>query len=572
MVILGVCLTSQAGLVAHYSFDDASSVTNDSSGNGNDLAVFSGYGTPGYTADGKFGGGTTFDGATQGWVANDDMYPQGSFSFAAWILPTASTNKMIATMSTIDSGFNVFIDQYSGRFKGGTYYANYAVDLIAPVNTPTLDEWQHIAMTYDVTSGPTVDVTGMYTGTLKMYLNGVLIGTKTDARYYAVTTADMFIGRRTTSAFAGSMDEIRVYDTTLTPAEVRLLVDPSGLIAHYSFDDASSVTNDSSGNGNDLTVFSGYGTPGFTAAGKFGGGTTFDGSTQGWISTDDMYPQGSFSFAAWILPTAGTNKMIATMSTINSGFNVYIDQYSGRFKGGTYYANYTADSVTPTNTPALDEWQHIAMTYEVTSGPTVDESGMYTGDLKMYLNGELIGTKTDARYYAVTTADMFIGRRATSAFTGSMDEIRVYSITLTQVDIQALMLPGATFGDWADSHGLVGGDADRNADPDGDGMKNLLEYALGGNPMVDDSAVIQPSLNSESGGLVYVYNRRIDAAARGLDYGVLLRDDLMSGSWTNIGTSAETGSSTIDMEFQAVSNTVSTVAGEGYVSLEVVES
>ena len=51
-----------------------------------------------------------------------------------------------------------------------------------------------------------------------------------------------------------------------------------------------------------------------------------------------------------------------------------------------------------------------------------------------------------------------------------------------------------TYATWIASYGLTGGDALATADPDQDGMPNLMEYALDGkNPTVSDPTVGTPS-------------------------------------------------------------------------------
>ena len=138
-------------------------------------------------------------------------------------------------------------------------------------------------------------------------------------------------------------------------------------------------------------------------------------------------------------------------------------------------------------------------------------------------------------------------------------------------------VPEKTFEQWATDNSLTGNDALRTADPDTDGMDNLLEYALGGNPNVDDADAKLPVSGIENVGgtnwFGYVYRRRLDAAARDLEYGVILNNtDLVFGTWTNIGTSAEYDTAPIDAEFESVTNVFLTTEDKKFVGLEVKEN
>ncbi|MEI6675791.1 MAG: trypsin-like serine protease [Verrucomicrobiota bacterium] len=75
------------------------------------------------------------------------------------------------------------------------------------------------------------------------------------------------------------------------------------------------------------------------------------------------------------------------------------------------------------------------------------------------------------------------------------------------------------------------------ADPDGDGIPNLLEYAFGGDPAVASQTMpsgvaLLPALNVSGSGATVSFPVRDAAAARGLTYDVEFSTTLETGSWS----------------------------------------
>lgn len=87
------------------------------------------------------------------------------------------------------------------------------------------------------------------------------------------------------------------------------------------------------------------------------------------------------------------------------------------------------------------------------------------------------------------------------------------------------------------SEGLA--DDQPGADPDRDGVANLLEYAFGGDPssasrQMTGGPPLLPTASLEASGLVVTFPERTDAAARGLTCVVEFTTDLTEGSWDDV--------------------------------------
>lgn len=102
------------------------------------------------------------------------------------------------------------------------------------------------------------------TNTIKLYINGVLVSSGTNTTVGTTDNAtNITVGNRTGGGaqwLNGIMDSVRIYNTTLTAAEIanmyfNNIVPRNGLVAEYLFNEATGSTAlDTSGNGNHGTI------------------------------------------------------------------------------------------------------------------------------------------------------------------------------------------------------------------------------------------------------------------------------------------------------------------------------
>ena len=123
---------------------------------------------------------------------------------------------------------------------------------------------------------------------------------------------------------------------------------------------------------------------------------------------------------------------------------------------------------------------------------------------------------------------------------------------------------------------MTGADTNYNADVEyggiGDGLDNLMEYALGGDPNVDDAAAVAPAIfMADDAGTNWFYQvnqERTDDAALSFTYGT--ETDLTVGSW-DTNDVFFVGESAVSNGFKTVTNRTEVTGTAKFIRLNVEE-
>ncbi len=129
-----------------------------------------------------------------------------------------------------------------------------------------------------------------------------------------------------------------------------------------------------------------------------------------------------------------------------------------------------------------------------------------TGNVSFYNGATLLGTSTlNGSFQAsYTTSSLAVGNHSiTAVYVGNTTNATSTSTVLSQVVSTLEYKTWASIG----VQGLTSGVNDAPlADPDGDGVTNLMEFVLGGAPMASSQTIL-PALAKSSGNWVFEYNR-----------------------------------------------------------------
>lgn len=198
--------------------ETAGTTAADSAGSGFDLTLQSDASTR--TVAGVIGTALHFDGATDQAKRNAATVTDSAGSIVAWVRPT-STAAAAAILASCDEAsttryFSVFMQ--AGGYLGYSQRNNDTYDACTGNTVMPVNEWAHVAVTSDGS-------------TIKGYVNGVV---QTLTWTSGANNGDWFgdtadrdnltlaARQRTTvdQRFTGDMDDVRVYASELTPAQI----------------------------------------------------------------------------------------------------------------------------------------------------------------------------------------------------------------------------------------------------------------------------------------------------------------------------------------------------------------
>lgn len=429
----------------------SSTTAPDFSGNNNTATL---AGTKATTSQGvgKLGQGFKFDGVDDSLsVAYNSVLnlPDTGGALSVWVNPTGIPVGQDSSQTIFKkrphSNDNVVGGVALSIYQAGPTSPNYlrvqigddtAYDQLTASTTQLLNnKWYHVVLTYTST-------------TIYIYLNGNLEAQMTRTRAIAWPTAlGVYIGTGKTAtnpvAFKGTLDEMRLYNRTLSVSEVQSLYRAgggivmsavssaaasstginNGLAGYWTFDKnvtTTSTTTDSSGNGRNGALVNGT----LIATGRIKQGLSFDGFDD-YVDIPNISFAGPFTFSTWYYTSNNAQTgMIFGEVTGSGSFSPKIGMNAGNF----FLRIGTSTSDSSVSLSRANQWHHIVVTRDSSS------------KIDLYVDGgqanRLFGNvaQTDTYILDKIGANGTLGQH----FNGKLDDVRVYTRTLSTNEISNL--------------------------------------------------------------------------------------------------------------------------------------
>ncbi|MGB3073368.1 MAG: LamG-like jellyroll fold domain-containing protein [Candidatus Moraniibacteriota bacterium] len=431
-----------SGLALYWPLDAASGTSAvDSSTNGNN-GTLTNMEDPGDWVTGQIANALDFDGSNEYVTVADpasgvlDAVGDQYYTLSGWFnRDTATTTDTILAKSNGPAdtmGYLVYLDATTDKLVFATR-STLGDNIYETTSAYTAPGWHHFAIIFNIPR------TGGNRG--QIYIDGSIQNDNIGGGGYAgsiESTRAFVIGAESDGGnpFDGKLDEVRIYNRTLSADEVGQLyrlTSPTGtdtsLKGYWSFNgqDLSGTTAaDRSGAGNNGTLTNG---PTITE-GKLGQALNFDGTNDTVSISPTGLPTGSRTISVWAKATLldGSYRGVIGYGNQNNGeaFAIQINSSNEWVITG-----WGAPNAVSGGAVVLNQWTHIVGTY----------SG---GNASIYVNGVLVGGPA-----AITSAPNLnysaIGSRLDGGgdyFPGQIDEVRIYNRVLSDTEVKALYNSG----------------------------------------------------------------------------------------------------------------------------------
>ena len=433
---------NNSGLVGWWKFDEASGTSAaDSTGNGNIGTLVN---TPTWVA-GKINNALQLVSASSQRVTvpYSASFNVNSFTVSAWFYnsDTSGTYGIFGTRTGGDNTFDLKIQAQSNGINfqadlgNGTSWLSTSLN-VGSLGTTTcpLNTWNHVAYVIDNAAQK-----------VYIYVNGVLYPpspyTISGTPLLMKSGQTMTIGLDAAGGayFNGKLDDVRVYNRSLSSGEIADIYNMgipninAGLVGWWKFDEASGTSAaDSSGNAITGTLVN---TPTWVA-GKINNALNFDKASYRHVTLASnaalAMASGSFTFAAWINPTAfNTDAWHGIIGcSVAQGASYGIADSGGTSRRIKLTRVNSVDFATGTQAISTGAWQHVAVVMN-----------RARTSLTYYLNGVAETITYDATTFDTGKQSDTIGTRLAGTdnyFDGKIDDVRIYNRALSAADVAAL--------------------------------------------------------------------------------------------------------------------------------------
>jgi len=323
---------------------------------------------------------------------------------------------------------SVAIDLYGTNSAGPSIrYISETPYIIKENPYSYISQWNHIVITVDNVATQ-----------IQFYINGQLQATTIGGLTTGQNTITVGRGYYNVESLKGYINNFAVYNTILTPANVRALYNPSALYApllllrgiNYS---GSGSWFDESGLGNNATLENGT-----INKNAQGNGIVLNGSTS-WL-TPNLQIAPRFSSAYWSFNVWYKN----TTNNVPSNASIFTQLFKTpeRYMTFSYGGNDSNGSTLTAKISyiiASNPWAN-ATTVNLVKNQWINMQCSWDGtNFKTYVNGILIGTVANSISSIDSGLSYAIGRRwdGNNFVTGEIGEIRVYNYPITQAQVTA---------------------------------------------------------------------------------------------------------------------------------------
>lgn len=446
------------GLTAYWSFNEGvANIAHDFSGNGNNGTLTN---SPTWST-GRLGKALAFDGGDDYIQIPDAVfgnYPtSGNTSsydrtFSVWFKTT--TGGVIlgqtdgAAPNTTPSAYvPVLYIANSGTAYGSMFWHNSTTNQNVSSSGYNDGKWHHLVNTY--ASG----------GLESLYIDGSLVDSQTQDQYGYTGDYSYFLGTgfgntwagltNAYNYFNGSLDEMRVYNRSLSLAEVTTLYRQGqalvggnettrltdGLVGYWPFNGkdvswtsgTAGTAYDRSGLGNDGALTNMTQSTA-VAQGRMGQAISFDGADD-YVSVADnsnLDLTADFTIATWF-KTISVDALDGIYAKGSGAVQLSFGGFGGP-QGFTICNNQVTCPFADQGTYTPGVWQHVAATRQ-------------GNNWSLYVNGEYIMSTTNSTSIGNTSASLVVGYDNAASgryFNGYFDDYRIYNRALSATEIKQL--------------------------------------------------------------------------------------------------------------------------------------